>query len=238
MPATSEAGPEKGWLIMKPRITATILLIAALGAAGCARTFEADVSRFHQLPTGSAETVKIVPADPDKVGSLEFEEYASLVRGELQAQGFRSDADNPDMIAQLGWRLSEPREKIISRGYGGYGGHGFGHGRHGFGHGGHDGHGFHGFRGFHGFGHSGYGSHGGGSKLDSVTVRDVRLELTIQGLDGEQVFEGRANSTISDSDLPAVMPYMVQAMFTNFPGESGRTQTVELKLPREGEGRY
>jgi len=216
--------------------------LACVLIAACAPTFEADVARFHRLPADGAETVKIVPADPDHSGSLEFEQYASLVRAELAAYGFRPVASDPDLFAELDWTLSEPRERIGSYSYGGYG-HG-GHGGHGFGHGGHGfgGHGFgHGFAG-HGFVHGGHGfgghgfGHGGRGGVYSVTVRDLTMSLTMVRPEGESVFEGRAKSTIEGrADLPAVMPYLTQALFSGFPGISGRTETVELELPKSAD---
>lgn len=218
------------------RITLTIL--SGLLLSACARSFEADVARFHQLPVDGGETVKLVPADPDYHGSLEFEQYASLVRTELSGYGFQPVANDPDLIAELGWSLSEPRERVGS--YGGHGGHGIGyggHGGHGFGHGGHGfGHGGRGFGG-HGFGHGG-GYGGGYGGVFSTTIQDLTVSLTMQRPEGEVVFEGRAKTTIEGgADLPAVMPYMTQALFTDFPGISGRTRTVELKLPDEASSR-
>jgi len=215
-------------------------MLTGLLLGACARSFEADVARFHQLPVDRAETVKLVPADADYHGSLEFEQYASLVRAELSGYGFRPVANDPDLIAELGWSLSEPRERVGSYGHGG---HGLGHGGHGFGGHGFGGHGGHGFGG-HGFGHGGHGfgghgfGHGGYGGVFSTTIQDLTVSLTMQRPAGEVVFEGRANTTVEGgADLPAVMPYMTQALFTDFPGISGRTRTVELKLADEASTR-
>jgi hypothetical protein len=43
---------------------------------------------------------------------------------------------------------------------------------------------------------------------------------------------------LNNTNLPEAMPYLVQAMFTNFPGESGRTQKVELELPKGKDAGY
>ena len=220
---------------MNQRIRISLGMTAGVLLAGCAQSFEADVARFHQLPVEQAETVKLVPADPDYRGSLEFEQYASLVRAEMAGYGFQPVSNDPDLIAELGWTLSEPRERVGSyghggHGFGGHGGHGFG--GHGFGHGGHGfGHGFGGHgvgHGGHGFGHGGFGGYGG---VYSRSIQDLTVSLKMLRPEGETVFEGRARTTLDASaDLPAVMPYMTEALFTGFPGISGRTQTVELKL--------
>ncbi len=207
-----------------------VLAVALLGLAGCARTFEADVSRFHRLTAPDSETIRIVPADPAKVGSLEFEQYAGLVRAQLIDAGYRPVAEDPDILAKLDWSVSEGREKI--RSYPGYYDYypyfGFDH-YGGFGH--------YGYGGFYPYyGYAGYGGYGGG--VYSTTVRSVTLTLRLMRPTGEILFEGRAVSEIGKPDLPAVMPYLVQALFTDFPGESGRTQTVELKLPDDDDVGY
>ncbi len=52
--------------------------------------------------------------------------------------------------------------------------------------------------------------------------------------DGEKLFEGRAVSIGRDNKMPEIMPYLAQAMFTNFPGESGVTKVVTIELPESG----
>ncbi|MFQ5346306.1 MAG: DUF4136 domain-containing protein [Rhodothalassiaceae bacterium] len=205
--------------------TSALLLVALLGLAACAKTFEADVSRFHRLAAPQAETVRIVPADPAKVGSLEFAQYAALVRAQLIDAGYRPVAENPAILAKLDWTVSEGREKIRSYPgyypyypYYGFGHYGFGYFSHGH------------FPGYYGYG--GYG------EVYSTTVHTVSLNLRLERPTGEVLFEGRAVSDIGRPDLPAVMPYLVQALFTDFPGESGRTQTVELKLPDKDDVGY
>lgn len=49
--------------------------------------------------------------------------------------------------------------------------------------------------------------------------------------DNQNLFEGRAQSTTRNSDLPFLVPRLVSALFTDFPGNSG--ETVNVRLPRE-----
>lgn len=219
-----------------PKLTLVVAL-AALALAGCAKRFEADVARFHRIDPQMSGTVAIVPADEEKVGSLEFEQYAGLVRAALVDAGYRPvTSGNADFVVELDWAVSEGREQI--RSYPGYGGFGYGHGLHGFGHRGF-GHGFGHGRFGHGFGHGGYGFGGGyGGGVYSSTVHSIRMTVTMMRPGGEVVFEGRTESTIGRPDVPGVMPLMVQAMFADFPGESGRTAEVELELPKDAGRRY
>ena len=65
----------------------------------------------------------------------------------------------------------------------------------------------------------------------SVTHHDRHLEIEIRDQKGKSVFEGRANSTGTVSDIAGVLPQMIDSMFTEFPGESGKTERIEKKLP-------
>ncbi len=56
------------------------LAMLALGA--CATPFNADVSRFQELPAPQGQTFVIRAADPANAGGIEFGQYAALVGGE------------------------------------------------------------------------------------------------------------------------------------------------------------
>jgi hypothetical protein len=49
------------------------------------------------------------------------------------------------------------------------------------------------------------------------------------------VFEGRAVSTGLNGAIEPVMPYMLDAVFQDFPGKSGNTRTVSVKVPADVE---
>lgn len=194
---------------------------AGLLAAACASKIESDVARFHRMDTAvPAGTFAIVPKDEGRIGSLEFEQYASLVRGELVKLGWTpvNAANASDYVVEVDYDISDGAQVIRSRPtafYGYYGGFGS--------------HRLH----SHLFYPYGYGGYGGGETY-SYTVYTRQLEVDIwrslpQGR--EMVFEGRAESVGRDNRLPEIMPYLVQSMFTNFPGESGVTKRVEIKLP-------
>jgi hypothetical protein len=57
------------------------------------------------------------------------------------------------------------------------------------------------------------------------------LELNIVSNDDamNRVFEGRVQSTGYDNQLPEIMPYLVTAMFKNYPGENGVTKVVTIE---------
>ena len=208
---------------------------AALGlmgllAAACASKIESDVARFHRIDASvSPGTFAIVPKDDDREGSLEFAQYAALVRGELAKLGWTpvNAANASDYVVEVDYDISDGAQVIRSRptafyGYrGGFGSHVL-HSHHFFPHG-----------------------YGGFNDTYSYTVYTRELEVDIwrgddddDDDDREMVFEGRAQSVGRDNRLPEVMPYLVQSMFTNFPGESGVTKHVEIKLPDKKDVNY
>ena len=54
------------------------------------------------------------------------------------------------------------------------------------------------------------------------------LEVIIKKSDETVVFEGRTVSVGRTSQLVKVMPYMVEALFQDFPGESGVVSYVSV----------
>lgn len=62
-----------------------ITLIAVMGMlfTACSSAIRSDVARFHNLPAASGESFLIVASDEAKDGSLEFAQYAGLIRARL-----------------------------------------------------------------------------------------------------------------------------------------------------------
>ncbi len=216
----------------------TISVAAVLALSACASQFRSEVQSFHKLAAASnGETFRIVPADPAKQGSLEFESYASLVRAELVRLGYKpvNAANAADIDVALGYSISEPVEKVESR-------PGFGFANSAFGP--------YGFGGF-GYGGIGYGYYGRGHysrlaydpffsfnswnqpEIYSYSVYTRKLNLTMtRATSKEQLYDGKVESSGKDGRLPELMPYLVQSMFQTFPGQSGVTRKVVIELPR------
>ncbi|MGD1956172.1 MAG: DUF4136 domain-containing protein [Sphingomonadales bacterium] len=201
----------------------SLAMAATLALGACASAFKSDVAHFHQLQgVSSGATFEIVPKDEELTGGLEFAQYANLVRSKLIQQGYQpaSSADGADLIVTLDYGVSEPTQKIRTLG-GGVGGDGVG------------GAGF-GNPFFFGpvFG-PGFGG-GFGPDVYSYEVYSRGLSLSIEkpataNSAREVVFEGSVESNGRDNNLPEVMPFLVEAMFTDFPGTSGVTREVKIK---------
>ncbi|WP_419825966.1 DUF4136 domain-containing protein [Sphingomonas sp.] len=200
--------------------------IALLAASGCARDFNANVARFQRLPVPQGQTFRIEPLNPANHGGLEFGQYASQVTQRLAQQGYRPAQGGPtNMIVQLDYGVGPGQQKVTTTPGFGYGGYGPGFGYGGFGPYGYGG--FGGGFGYHGFGYGGFGwDYGwggfGGPDVESYTVFPAYLTMTITRSDGEKLFEGRARAQSTTDNLTYLVPNLIDAMFTGFPGNNGQ----------------
>lgn len=193
---------------------------ALLLLAGCATSFKADVARFQQMPAPQGQTFAVVADDPALSGGLEFQQYADLVARELSQDGYVR-ADNPasaNLVVRLDYDVDNGRERIRSTGFsdpfwGPHWGYGPYWGRRAY---------MYGYYDPFLFG-PGY------SNIDSYTVYTSTLRMRIdRAADGRRLFEGTAKAQSLSNNLTYLVPNLVQAMFTNFPGSSGETVRVTI----------
>lgn len=213
------------------KLSHSVLSLALLTlVSACAAPFAADVARFQRMPAPSGESFVIEAKDKARAGSLEFAQYASYVEGRMTQQGYQraSSPDSATLIVKLDYGVNDGREKVQTR-YSGYGGYGYGYGWPYYG-------GYYRHRPYYwgGYYDPFWGSSFGAPEVYSYTVYRSYLDLDIvRKASGEPVFEGRAEATTRSPDLTRLVPNLVEAMFTGFPGNSG--QTVRIKLePKKG----
>ena len=232
-------------------IAAPLLL---MGLAACATPFNANVKRFSSaMPAPSGQTFAVVAEDPRDSGGLEFSQYADLVAAQMSRLGYvRTDPSQAAMIVRLDYGVDQGRDRVRSTGFGGdpffspwYGsrfGGGFGYNRFG-GFGGYGGGGF-GNRGYYSPYYSrglwGYGwqdpfFYGSGyGDVDVVTIYTSELDLKIESKgDGRRLFEGKAQAASRSDRLAYLVPNLVEAMFTDFPGHNGDTVRISI-APEDG----
>ncbi len=213
---------------IKRKIAAAAAPLALIALGGCAQSFDARVNRFSMLaPPTQGETFAIQPIDEQLQGGIEFRSYAQLVAQELERFGYRQAA-NPgtaNLIVSLDYFVDDGRERVTATpGLGGWGwaGPGWGWGRRGWG---------------GGWGQWGafdpfWGPGWGGTDIRSYTVYNSQLRMEINRTgNNERVFEGTARATSRSADLPYLVPNLIQAMFTGFPGSSGETVTINVPEP-------
>lgn len=190
--------------------------IGAAALAGCATTAPlppTEVIRYHLGQPIARGTIAVEPLSGGAPASLEFKTYAAAVQGELLKVGYSVPAQGmtPDFVATVGFtRTSQegpPRRSPISIGIGG-GGFSGGRGGGGVGLGG------------------GVGFPIGGGRGTQLLVAELAVTIK-RRVDQSPVWEGRAQgvSDIKGADQQAGK--LAQALFTGFPGQSGRTITVK-----------
>lgn len=215
------------------KLAATPILLASLAA--CAATpFRSDVTRFQsQLPAPTGETFAVVSEDPALRGGLEFSQYADYVTEEMQRLGYTPVADPEDatLIVRFDYGIDDGRTVLRRTGFtdpwnswGRY-------------------------RAFAPHYRPvrlrsgriayvpvrpwGYGFHDpfwGRDDVASTTVYTSEIELKIDdGETGERLFEGRAEAASTSKRLQYLVPNLVEAMFTDFPGNSGETVRISVK---------
>ena len=203
------------------------LMLAALAA--CATPFNANVQRFSQaLPAPQGQTFAIVADDQALAGGLEFSQYAGLVANKLQNLGYSPAANsgNADMIVRFDYGVDKGRDKVRRTAshdpfwnpWYGYGPRSY-YGRPGY------------YRGYRPMGAWGYGWHDpffdGGYESYTVYISGVSLKIDRRA-DGQRLFEGRAEAASTSNRLQYLVPNLVEAMFTDFPGNSGETVRISV----------
>ncbi|MEP6785930.1 MAG: DUF4136 domain-containing protein, partial [Sphingomonadales bacterium] len=196
----------------------------------CAAPFQAQVSRFQQLPAPQGQTFYVVADNPRLNGSLEFGQYANSVSQRLASYGYTPAASSAaaNLVVRLDYGVDRGREKV--RSVPGFGGPRFGYA-----------YGWGPYRPYWGFGRRAwiygfddpflYGS--SYDEVESYTVYNSELTMKIERKSGERLFEGTAKAMSSDNDLTALVPNLIEAMFTGFPGNSGQTVRITVAPPEK-----
>jgi len=209
--------------------------LALAGLAACASPFRADVERFQsQLPVPAGQTFTVVADDPGLTGGIEFRNYAQLVADHMAHLGYRpvNDPAQADLLVRFDYGVDGGRERVRSTGLG-Y--------RDPF------------YSSWYGYQpvlyRSRYGGtrvayvpsyrpwgwgwndsfFGGGRDVYSYTVYTSGIEMKIDDArNGQRLFEGKAQAASTSNRLQYLVPNLVEAMFTNFPGNSGETVRISV----------
>lgn len=213
---------------------AALLGASALGLSACATGFPAKVSRYQAMPAPQGQSFVVVPADARNIGGLEFSRYADIVSRNLQAQGYVPAASiaGATMIVQLGYGVDQGRTEYVQDPFS----HGsryrdpFGWGPYGWGRPYYSRFGYYGrYRSPFYYGWDDpfwYGS----SDIRSYTSYRSELTMNIRRkVDNASLFEGRAQARSTTDNLGTLVPNLIEAMFTGFPGRSG--EVVKITVP-------
>jgi hypothetical protein len=215
----------------KLKLIAVPVVLGALAA--CATPFNANVQRFQSaLPAPQGQTFTVVADDPALAGGLEFAQYAGFVADRLTALGYRpvNTVDSADLLVRFDYGVDKGRERVRRTafadpfydpwyGYGRFGSFGrFGYPTPYYG------------RGYLGRPWS-YGFYDPffDNGLDVYTVYTSGIDMKIdRRATGERLFEGKAEAVSTSNRLQYLVPNLVEAMFTDFPGRSGETVRISV----------
>ena len=196
---------------------AAALGIAALGISACAESITSTVSRYQAMPAPQGQTFTIVPGGGMAAnGGLEFERYAALVAQQLQAHGYApaAGAQSANMVVQLGYEVGHGQVRYVADPF---------------------------YDPFFGPFYRPRFGWGGGylwgwndpfwyGDVDSFIEYHSQVELHIRAAGTNQpLFDGRAQARSETNRLDIVIPSLVDALFTGFPGRSG--EVVKITIP-------
>ncbi len=200
----------------------TAALMLTLASCASPRYVTSDVTRFHTLPAApSGQTFAITALDKDQEQSLAYRQFADQLLAKLTGFGLRQftgEAGKPDLVVTLKYEVDGPSPDVRSRGTGVNLGFGYGFGRRGW-----------------GLGGAWDPLNTNYTNTDQVYTRRVELDIYKGASWGsatpERVFEGRALSEGLNGQITPVMPFIIDALFKDFPGASGSTKTVRVEVP-------
>jgi len=208
------------------KLAAAILLgVSALGLNACATGLQTKVSRYQAMPAPQGQSFVVVPMNAADMGGLEFSRYAEQVAQRMQAQGYARAAsiDQATMVVRVGYGVDNGHTEVVqdpfyyNNRFGGFGGLRYGRSwRHGYLWGWDDPFWYGGFN----------------SSIRSYTYYVSQLDLDIRRkADNASLFEGKAKARSRTDELSRLVPSLVDAMFTGFPGRSG--ETIRITVPPE-----
>jgi hypothetical protein len=192
--------------------------------AGCATNLVSDVTTFGHADVPAGATVQVVAMDAKKADSLEFKTYANMVGDALGKHGFKpTSADaKPDYIAELDYGIDDGKVMVRSDpdfGYYGYYRRPWGWGPYPYWGGPWD---------YDPF----WGPYSNDVQSFVVYRRTVHVAI-VNAANNQQVFEAKVESAGTNSHLNEVMPYMIQALFSRYPGDNGKTVRVKVQIPND-----
>ncbi|MFC4276959.1 DUF4136 domain-containing protein [Achromobacter aloeverae] len=200
-------------------VRACCAALFALALAGCAttNTVSARVTSFQHWPdNATGQTYRFVAADAGQENNLEYQSYQDMVRAGIGATGLVEAAKGAPARFNVSFTYGVAQTQVMVRRpydpyfYGGYPG-------------------FYGPRGYWG----GFGGYWGPDWVDVPTVayrNSLGISIRDASNGGAEVYRASAYSVSGSDRLLQVMPYLVRAVFDQFPGNNGSERRVEYPV--------
>lgn len=194
------------------------VLLLAVFLSGC-KTLDATTTRFYAPEYRSAGTISVIATTADVNDSLEFSHYKPQIEQKLASNGY-TIVRNPSeakYVALVAYGIDEGKTGVVSTPiFGQTGG---------------------GTTTFSSYGGSyytmpTYGMVGSSTQSVAQYSRAIALDIvdaaSIKEGRPKKIFENRTKSVGSCSSFAGVFDEMLEAMFKDFPGESGKAISVEI----------
>lgn len=200
--------------LIAPFFAAGILLLT-----GCASTINSEVTAFHAWPDNLKDKSYVFTPQKEQEDRLDYRNYEQLIRAQLQRLGFTPAANAGAARLKVAFSYgSQTGAVVVPQPV--YDPFWYGPGW-----------------------HRAWGPWGPGPFYDpfwSPPVQNLvfpttqsRLFLSISRADNDQkLYEVTVDSDNPDITLPTAMPYLVRSAFSEFPGPSGVSRHVTLKLDK------
>jgi hypothetical protein len=219
---------------IKSLVAAAALGVSALALAGCQTGFPTQVSRYQAMPAPQGQSFFVLPVNPAQSGGLEFNHFAGMVAQAMQAQGYVPAASpaTASMIVHFNYGVDgghtelvrdtlmyDPYRDPFGTPYARYGRPYYSRW------------GYYGARSpfYYGWDDPFYSPFGRSGYSRQVVFQSfVDVDIRRAG-DNADLFEGHAKAKSTGNNLGVLVPNLVTAMFTNFPGQSG--ETVKIFVP-------
>ena len=212
---------------------AALVGVAALGLSACAAGLPAKVTRYSAMPIPQGQSFYVVPGVGVQPG-LEFNRFASLVTQQMAARGYRPAASTAaaDMLVRVSYNVDRGTQEIDVDPFAYHDPFYYGYGRGFYGRPYYSRYGYYGARSpfYYGWNDPFWYRGGLNDPVRAYTVYKSQLNLDIvRRADNAPLFDGRAMARSQTDELGTLVPNLVEAMFTNFPGRNG--ETVRITVP-------
>lgn len=212
---------------MKQWARTGIVMLAASLLAGCGSFIRSNVTAFHEWPAQLPATQYVFERSQEQDASLEYRNYENLVRAELNRLGLSEAGPNTNPYLKVRFQTAmqvrdvrevypvvihpqwySPAWRMHYHPYYGPSYHPF-------------------------YDPMWYGPPLVQQRETSYQVftRQLRLRIARFG-DDQPLYETTVVSEGENGALATVMPYLVRSAFKDFPGPSGVTRQVELKMEK------
>jgi hypothetical protein len=230
---------------IKTIAAAALLGVSALGLSACATGLPTQVSRYQAMPAPQGQSFFIAANGPAAAGGLEFSRYAGQVAHGLQAQGYAQapSLEAATMVVTLDYGVDDGQQRVERDPFGrGYGYDPFWGGYRPWG-------GFYGRPYYSRYGYWGprspyymgwddpywYARSGPYGQVRVYTEYKSFLDMNVRRkADNASLFEGHVQARSADDNLGVLVPNLIEAMFTGFPGRSGETVKITVPPARKG----